>query len=121
MQDTAKGMATTTETSRTLTPDGEIVLGKDEHTTNISSENVDQRKEPLPSTTKVILLAAGLTFANVVYAFGGTGVTVMLDDIAASLDIAENNLQWIFNCVQLPFVSPCVGDILREHAYPYIL
>jgi hypothetical protein len=58
----------------------------------------------------VILLASCLTFANIVDSFGSTGVTVMLDDIAADLNVAENNLQWIFNSVQLPFVSPVGSD-----------
>jgi hypothetical protein len=105
LNDTANEMATTTDTSRTLTPDGAVGVSKEEKGTAVPSDTPDQREEALPSTTRVILLAACLTFANIVYSFGGTGVTVLLDDIAASLDVAENNLQWIFNCVQLPFVS----------------
>jgi hypothetical protein len=72
------------------------------------------QKDPLPSTTRIILLAACLTFANVVVSMGNTGVQVMLDSISDDLDISENNLQWIYNSMQLPFVSllTCQAKIL---------
>lgn len=110
-------MATTTTTSRPLTPDGAVDIGKEEQTTAVGSEDLNQRQNPLPSTTKVILLASCLTFANIVYSFGGTGVTVLLDDIAADLHVAENNLQWIFNSVQLSFVSVVSWNLTKAETH----
>jgi hypothetical protein len=50
----------------------------------------------------------------VVVSMGNTGVQVMLDSISDDLDISENNLQWIYNSMQLPFVSllTCQAKIL---------
>jgi hypothetical protein len=72
---------------------------------DLSATSDVSQKDPLPSTTRVILLATCLTFANVLTAIGNTGVQVLLDEISASLNISENNLQWIFNSMQLPFAS----------------
>lgn len=57
---------------------------------------------PLVSITIIGLLTACLTLSNIVMAFGNTGITVMLDELADDLHIAENNLQWTINSFQLP-------------------
>lgn len=65
----------------------------------------DSSSSPLPSTAIIWLLTACMTLSNIVMAFGNTGVTVMLDELAEDLHIAENNLQWTINSFQLPLVS----------------
>lgn len=68
-------------------------------------ENGNLTDPQLVTTSKLILLAACLTFSNIVSSLLSGSVTVILDDLAADLHIEENNLQWAFNSAQLPFVS----------------
>lgn len=103
--DTANDMASVGTHPRPKTPDGQVDVCNSEKTQVADNAELDHSQDALPSTTRFVLLAVCLTFANVVESFGSTGVTVMLDEIAETLGIAENNLQWIFNSVQLPFVS----------------
>ncbi|KAJ9118272.1 hypothetical protein QFC22_004183 [Naganishia vaughanmartiniae] len=63
----------------------------------------DSAESQLPTTSKLILLAACLTFSNIVSSLLSGSVTVILDDLAADLHIEEHNLQWAFNSAQLPF------------------
>jgi hypothetical protein len=66
------------------------------------------QSDDLPSTTRVILLTACLTFANMLVTIGNSGVQVLMDEIAETLHISETHLQWIVISLQLPFVSPTV-------------
>jgi hypothetical protein len=63
------------------------------------------------STTRVILLAICLALGNVIFSLSTNSMLVMLDSMADSLHITENNLQWVSNSLQLPFVR-CIyfGD-----------
>lgn len=74
----------------------------DNSTTSESNATVS----PVPAwNSRVILLALCLAFHNMVWALCNNSILVMLDVLAESLHITENNLQWVFNSTQLPFVS----------------
>ena len=75
-----------------------------------ATEPSASQEGPRPTTLRVILLAIVLTFANVLNSLGNSGIQVLLDSISESLGINGNNLQWISNSMQLPFVSNACAD-----------
>jgi hypothetical protein len=58
-----------------------------------------------PSVSRILLLAFCLAFGNMVWSILTNSMIVMLDNLSDSLHVTENNLQWILNSLQLPFVS----------------
>lgn len=74
------------------------------HTLDVSdSDATDSTKSS--STSRVLLLAFCLAFGNMVWSILTNSMIVMLDNLSDSLHVTENNLQWILNSLQLPFVS----------------
>jgi hypothetical protein len=57
------------------------------------------------SSTRIFLLGASVTSANVFFGFGYHTVTVTLNQLAKDLDIEEGNLQWAANSHLLAVVS----------------
>lgn len=69
-----------------------------------------------PSTSRTLLLAFCLAFGNMVFSISTNSMIVMLDSLSDSLKVTENNLQWILNTFQLPFVSTSVYQPMRHRS-----
>jgi hypothetical protein len=73
--------------------------------TTCVSESIATPRTNAPSASRTLLLAFCLAFGNMVWSIGTNSMIVMLDSLSDSLHVTENNLQWILNSLQLPFVS----------------
>jgi hypothetical protein len=71
------------------------------------------------SLTRMLLLSASVTLANLCLGFSFHTVTVTLNQLAEDLNIAEGNLQWASNSHLLTVVSVFSSALFHQASLTY--
>jgi hypothetical protein len=86
-----------------------------------SQTNEEEPRFPSLSPSKTLLLGVAVIFAALCLGFNYHCVTVTLNQLAKSLDIAEGDLQWASNAYMLAMASQCIisGSLDTEALYSW--